>query len=620
METKDKAIPKRFTIDCPNPNLRNPVIPYNEIIHIASDLIQKNKTVSSAKLRFIDKLLSIAKKYVKNNSSSLFNLRMKKKVLEYDGNKISNFIILKVAHIVNSFNSICYDCYYTAPLDGSNGFIIALPDSEDIKEYLYNLLHSENRFAKYKLYTDNLDKLFSFADTFQLYLSASEDPDIRAFSAKKYRMSESKEYIDYLAEQAGEEAKQKIYEEKYDAKSNEQSEETPDIKVTVNVPLPHHNYYTDVYDKLAKLLSVSDNKTIMFLLGYFISYNFNTYLPREYRFSVNLQVKDVKDAERMYNILFSLLFEEDESKPLYFDKSDKFSSQINKSDYMTLISTTADFNKSDKQYIVDIIEKYYSQKPKRCPANFILASKKDIVSKNIENKVVPSVNNAAIAELKSDISIFQSKHEFFEYMRCLLSYDKDMIEKDLSERKRNLKKTSALSGNELYRYTPVVYFLEKYFQFLLDSESITSGQFEELLQICSSLYTTTPIKPTTDKAENIASIEDTANRILTELFAAYNEGKLPIERLSVKPCIYKGCKTHDELICFPHIESNPLQEVIAFLNLEDIILSKENSEQLKQCWKENKILHTSGKNGTIYKGKTDTYLAFIPKRIEEFLK
>lgn len=290
-----------------------------------------------------------------------------------------------------------------------------------------------------------------------------------------------------------------------------------------------------------------------------------------------------------------------------------------KAKYMPLILTTADFNKADKAYLTNIIGNYY--KSKKCNTDFIIASSKEIISKHIENKLISSVNNSTIAELKTDKSIFESKHEFFEYMHYLIDYNEDIIAEGIDQKKDDLKKQSALSGNEIYRYASIIYFLEKYIQYLLDSEYITTEQYAELSSKCLKLYSEDLDKSeTTTKPDTQINIEGISHTILEALLTAYQDGKFPIEKLSNKPCLYTGCKTQNKLICFPHIENNPLQEVISSLNLHSIDLNKDAQEQLKQCWKDNNILHTSGKNGTVYKGKTDTYLAFIPDAIEEFLK
>ncbi len=117
------------------------------------------------------------------------------------------------------------------------------------------------------------------------------------------------------------------------------------------------------------------------------------------------------------------------------------------------------------------------------------------------------------------------------------------------------------------------------------------------------------------------NIADNSKIILEALLKAYQDRKIPVKKLSNEPCIYTGCKAYNELICFPHIENNPLQKVIEFLELHDIYLSKDAQEQLKQYWLANKILYNSDKNGTVYKRKKGTYIiAFIPDAISEFLK
>ncbi len=290
---------------------------------------------------------------------------MKKHILEYDYNKISDFVIFKIADIIHEVNNNCYTCYYIMLIDNGSGITITL--SGDIAKHrtiIQNFIQTDERFSRYKLYDTNLDKIFQLSEMFQASIPDDSDSEYYNLRVKEYHISESKEYIDYLATQAAENAKQKIYEEKYGKNDTSKTEEKSTDKKTYSIPIPHYNYNTDIYQKLTQLLSASDDNTTMFLLGYFISYNFNEYLPKEYRFSVNLQSKNNKNTERLYNVLFSLIFEEDESRPIYFDKSDKFSSYVRKANYMTLLLTASDFNKADKHYLMDVIENYYNKKPK----------------------------------------------------------------------------------------------------------------------------------------------------------------------------------------------------------------------------------------------------------------
>lgn len=502
--------------------------------------------------------------------------------------------------------------------DDNIGITIVLSENEtDHKEYIKNCIQSDRRFSKYKLYDEDINKIFQLSEMFQLFISSSSDLYNSVFRVREYHLTESQEYIKYLAKQAARKAKKEVYNEKglNNKKSMKKPLQVPDDKIA-NIPITHHNYDSDIYEKLMKLLSVSNETTMLFLLGYFISHNYNEYIPAEYRFSLNLQSKQIKETERLYNIFSCLIFEGDEEKLIYFDKTEKFSKKIKKAKYMPLISTTSDFNKTDKAYLTNIIEKYY--KSKKFNTDFIIASSKEIISKHIENKLIFSINSSAISELKTDTTIFESKHEFFEYMHCLINYNEDIIAEGIEKKKMELKNHSALSGNEIYRYASIAYFLEKYIQYLLDSEYITTEQHKELSSKCLMLYSEDIDKSeTTMKPDTQINIDDISHTILKALFNAYNNNKFPVEKLSDKPCIYTGCKTQKELICFPHIENNPLQEVISFLNLHSIDLSKDTQEQLKQCLKDNNILHTSGKNGTVYKGKTDTYLAFIPDAINE---
>ena len=619
MKTQDKTIPEQYTIDCPNHRL--PHTPYVSITRIAYNLITQGKTVASEKVIGTNRMLTSLKNYLKSNNTP-FNLRFKKCIVEYDCNKISNFVIFKIANILHKVNNEHYTCYYIMTAeDNSIGITIVLSENEsDHKAYIQNCIQSDRRFSKYELYDKDLDKIFQLSKKFQLFISNSSDLNNSVFQVGEYQITESQEYIKYLAKQAAKEAKKEVYNEKglNNKKSMKKPLQIPDDKVA-DIPIPHHNYDSDIYEKLMKLLSVSNETIMIFLLGYFISHNYNEYIPIEYRFSLNLQSKQIKNTERLYNILSCLIFEGDEEKPIYFDKSEKFSKKIKKANYMPLILTTSDFNKSDKAYLTNIIKETY--KSKKCNTDFIIASSKEIISKLIENKPISSVNNSAISELKTDTTIFESKHEFFEYMHCLINYNEDIIAEGIDQKKDELKKHSALSGNEIYRYASVVYFLEKYIQYLLDSEYITTEQYAELSSKCLKLYSEDIDKSETiTKPETQINIEDISHTILGTLFTAYQNGKFPIEKLSNKPCLYTGCKTQKELICFPHNENNPLQEVINSLNLHSIDLNKDAQEQLKQCWKDNNILHTSGKNSTVYKGKTDTYLAFIPDTIEEFLK
>lgn len=617
MKTQEKTIPERYTIDCPNHRL--PHAPYVSITYSAYILITQNKAISPERVPGTNRMLTSLKNYLKTNNTS-FNLRLKKCIVEYDYNKISNFVIFKISNIMHEVNNDCYTCYYIMPVGDDNiGITIVLSENRtDHKEYIQNCIQNDRRFSKYKLYDKDLDKIFQLSEKFQLFISSSSDSNNSAFQVKEYHISESKEYIKYLAKKA----KEKVYDEK--SGENNKQETIESLQVSDNkiqeVSIPHHNYDSDIYEKLMKLLSVSNETTMLFLLGYFISYNYNGYIPAEYRFSLNLQSKQIKETERLYNILSCLIFEGDEEKPIYFNKSENFSKKIKKAKYMPLILTTADFNKADKTHLTNIIENYY--KSKECNTDFIIASSKEIISKHIENKLISSIDNSAISELKPDKTIFESKHEFFEYMHCLIDYNEDMIAEDIDKKKDELKKHSALSGNEIYKYASIVYFLERYIQYLVDSEYITTEQHKELLSRCFELYPSVinqsePLPEDTNKQMNI---EDISHTILETLFAAYKDGKFPVGKLSDKPCIYTGCKTQKELICFPHIENNPLQNVITFLELHNIDFNKDAQEQLKQCWRDKNILHTSGKNSTIYKSRTVTYLAFIPDAINEFLK
>ncbi len=487
MKTQDKTIPEKYTIDCPNHRL--PHTPYVSISRIAYNLIIQDKTISPERVTGTNRILTSLKNYLKANNTP-FNLRLGKCIVEYDYNKISNFVIFKIANILHTVNNEHYTCYYIITAeDNSIGITIVLSENEpNHKAYIQNCIQSDRRFSKYKLYDKDLDKIFQLSEKFQLFMSSSSDLNNSVFQVGEYHITESPEYIEYFADKAAQTAREKVYNEKFGTKNKQEITESlqvPDDTIS-HIPIPHHNYDSYIYEKLMKLLSVLNETIILFLLGYFISHNYNEYIPAEYRFSLNLQSKQIKNTERLYNILSYLIFEEDEEQPIYFNKSEKFSKRIMKAKYMPLILTTADFNKADKAYLTNIIGNYY--KSKKCNTDFIIASSKEIISKHIENKLISSVNNSTIAELKTDKSIFESKHEFFEYMHCLIDYNEDIIAEGIDQKKDNLKKQSALSGNKIYRYASIIYFLEKYIQYLLDSEYITTEQYAELSSKCLKLY------------------------------------------------------------------------------------------------------------------------------------
>ena len=128
---------------------------------------------------------------------------------------------------------------------------------------------------------------------------------------------------------------------------------------------------------------------------------------------------------------------------------------------------------------------------------------------------------------------------------------------------------------------------------------------------------------------NDLNINDISNIILQDLLTAYDGHKFSVsDKLSDNPIVYTGCTKSKELICFMHDKDTPLKNIIEFLesiegnnisDIKNIISEKDIQEQLKKCWRENKIIHTSTKSGTIYKTRNNSYIAFIPEKLQAFL-
>jgi len=318
------------------------------------------------------------------------------------------------------------------------------------------------------------------------------------------------------------------------------------------------------------------------MLGFFLSNSVTNRSENKYHYSLCLVSKNPDYVKKVCDLLFRIIFNDKKHTPVCYDSSIKIKDFFKSGDhYFPVISTDRDFNKADRKKLSNNLTRYYEKKPKKLKEGLIIISSKEISCQYIYNinLDIDDISEAEkiIIDLKSDTSLTKTVEDFLNNItnqysdRSIFIYDKDrceennkeLIKSELSEKEQELSHKYALTFDESVIYTPVIYFLEKYFEFLSMANALTKEQYVFLNTKLPELYSKAcneEINDTfTDNSE--LTTEEISEILLRCIARAYMAQKIP-NTTDNNFYIYTKCKKHNKLICFNHQEDSPLKCVI----------------------------------------------------------
>lgn len=199
---KNKVVPQ----DTAPPQYRftnMPLLPtlqcYPNIALTCMNQLIKRKLFVKNPACYKEEIIEACINYSKTKGGS-FNIRKKRKILEFDSNKLSNFLVLMVCNIHSCLDNTLYTCYYVTTIKHSHSIIIAVPQTEpDHAKAIEEKLNELNMFDYFELSGD-FKQVYNFCLHFKAYVSKQKEETFREFIFINYEIIENEEYIKYLNE------------------------------------------------------------------------------------------------------------------------------------------------------------------------------------------------------------------------------------------------------------------------------------------------------------------------------------------------------------------------------------------------------------------------------------
>lgn len=638
---------------------------YPNIVSLCMEQMLKRKTVikkpSCYKTEIIDACISFSK-----TECHSFNIRKKRKILEFDDNKVSNFLVLTVGSIHNCLDDILYTCYYATTIEGSYDAIIAIPQTEpNHSKAIEDKLNEFNLLDKFELWGD-FNQVYNFCLQFNAFVSKQKDDAFRSFLPDDYAIRENNEYLEYIFEKERKEAHDKLdkeYDEKkkrlFDEQTETEAEDQADMDTYVApiiepaVDMPHivpYDNNSSVYPSMINLFNLCDSKTILTGLGFYIANAVPRLSEKQNLYSMALiaPFKQQIYVKKVCDILHRLVFNETKHPSVQFNVSKKIKNYFKDSNYnLPIIITTDNFNKNDSDRFSEALMEYYKNKPNKLKDSLIIIAQPDfacnyLLKVSFNAKESPETEKAMKA-LKADTFFCVTITDFLENITSRYSchdirhsYDyiardednAELIRAEISKKIHELSESYTLTHEDAIKYAPIVFFLEEYFSYLLQTKAINEEEYTILSKKLKEVYSMECDEVDDASAETSAPTPDEISEILLSCVAdAYANGKIPDDS-NRDFYIYKGCKEHSELICFKHQQNSPMKCIIDLIeesgmedkisDIKDLALQETVGEALKHLWKDSGI--TYAKDGLLYSTKKGKIIAIIPDSIKALSK
>ena len=635
--------------------------PYPNIILKCIKQLLKHKLVIKNPSCYRDELIQSCINYSKAEGHS-FNIRKKHKILEIDRNKLSNFLILMVGNIHNCIDNVLYTCYYVTTIEPGHDIIIAIPQNDpDHAKAIEDKLNENNMFNKFKLWGD-FKQVYNFCTHFKAYVSKQKEGAFRQFIPNNYEILENKEYTKYLNDIKRKEAHDRVDKEfdKFEEPCCEehtepQAEEQPApdtySEPSIYMPdiLPYEGNY-NVYPNLNNLFELCDSKTMLFLLGFFIINAVPQLSDKQNLYSLAIIAPSKKQAyaKKVCDTLHRLVFNKTNHPSVQFDVTQEIKYYFKKSKYdLPTIITTDNFNKNDSDKFSKALNEYYEHKPNKLKDSLIIIAKTDfpcnyIHKLYINTKESPETEKAMKA-LKSDTLFCNTIKDFLENIKHRYTshelanwYDDDvaaennaeLIRQEISKKIHELSNIYALTLEDAIKYAPVIYFLEEYFTYLVQSKAITEEEYIYLGRKLKEVYSI-DYDETDDTTINASepTPEEISEILLSCVAEAYANNKIP-DDTNGDFYIYKNNDKGEDLICFTHQQESPLKCVVNLIeengmvdkisDIKEFALKPSIGDSIKRLWKATGITHS--KSGLLYPTRKGKVIALISKNIKAYYK
>lgn len=637
--------------------------PYPNIISKCMKQLLKHKLVIKNSSCYRDELINACTNYSKT-AGGPYNIRKKCKILELNdsNNKLSNFLVLSVGSIHNCLDDTTYCCYYITTIEKYYDAIIAVPQAEpDHAKAIEDKLNALNLLDKFELCGD-FKQVYNFGLQFNAFASKQKDEAFRRFIPADYKILENKEYTRYLNEIKRREAHDRVdkeFDELEEPCCEEQTEPqaeeepTPDTHTEPSIYTPDILAYDDncnVYQSLNNLFELCDSKTMLFLLGFFMKNAVPQLSDKQNAYSLALisPTKEQAYVKKICDILHRLVFNEARHPSVQFDVVHKIKYYFKESNYsIPTVITTDNFNKEDSKKFSHALKEYYENKPNKQKDSLIIIAKKDFDC-NYLHKITCNAKESAETEkamkaLKADSFFGTTIKDFLQNIKSRYStrefrysYDYDACEQDnaelirgeISKKIHELSNTYTLTYEDAVKYAPVIYFLEEYFTYLMQSQAINQEQYGILNQKLKEVYSLAcDGDNNTPKDESEPTPEEISEILLSCVAEAYTNNKIP-DDTNGDFYIYKNNDKGEDLICFTHQQESPLKCIVNLIeengmgdkisDIKEFALKPSIGDGIKRLWKATGITHA--KSGLLYSTRKGKVIALISKNIKAYYK
>jgi len=411
------------------------------------------------------------------------------------------------------------------------------------------------------------------------------------------------------------------------------------------IELPNYNYEIDVYSELNKLFDISDTKTMLILLGFFMTNAAPELSENKYHHSINLIAnKNTENAKKIVDLLYRIVFKKEKYNAVLYDPNKKIKTYLKDSlDSLTTILAFSDVNKTDRINFSSVLCKYYEKNPNRLKEALLILSEKEFPCNYIYNLTLKTPEEGiekTIIDLKSSTALNKTIEAFLKNIkytyndRTIPTFDfesleennAELIKSDICEKENYLSLNTALTNEETVVFAPIIYFLEEYFNFLLQSKGITEEQYISLSKKLKELYSSDFIEENDSMSEKNSqpTPEEVSETLLQCIFEAYKTDKFGNDHSNDNAYLYTGSKEHNELLCFRHTQESPMKYIIDFLEgigmseeiseIKDSALKEDTGEKIKTLWKNSGISHC--KKGLLYTTRQGKVIAIICDKLK----
>ena len=559
-------------------------------------------------------------------------------------------------------DNVSYTCYYVTTIEKCYDAIIAIPQVEpDHSKAIEEKLKELNLFDKFELWGD-FKQVYNFCIHFKAYVSKQKEDTFRKFFPDDYEIRENKGYLKYMLEKERKEAheavdsafdeeEKQLFDEQTETESENQSVTDTYVAPIVDMPpiTPYDNDYS-VYQSMINLFNLCEPKTILTGLGFYIINAVPQLSDKEniYSLSIIAPSKHQAYAKKVCDIMHRLVFNETKHPSVQFNVSEKIKSYFKRSNYnLPIVVTNDNFTKEDSQKFSKALDEYYGNKPNRRRDSLIIIAKKEFDSNHLlkisfNAKESPETEKAMKA-LKADTFFCNTIKDFLENITSRYSsrdfrchYDPyasekdnaELIRREISKKIQELSNSYTLTYEDAVKYAPIVFFLEEFYSYLLQSQAISEEEYTLLSRKLQEVYSLDGVEADDNSVEDSdPTLEQISEILLSCVTEAYANDNIP-DDTNGDFYIYKGCKGHNELICFKHQQDSPMKCIIGLIvkagmedrisDIKELALQETIGESLKHIWKDSKI--TYAKTGLLYSTKKGKIIAIIPESIKAYSK